>query len=153
MFFGSARAGERIETDSLSITLPNKWKLNLSSTPASAVEPDGELLQLSLKAVIEISGPGEALQVLEEVERNAATAMKSGADDPELSTVVALKTCRLVGGTVFQEWLSRTKDGKHTLAQFSMRGPRSLVFATYEGPFNDKSLEQIRRSLEQVQWK
>jgi hypothetical protein len=152
VLFGIAQA-ETIETDSLSISLPKNWKPHISSNPVSATGPNGELLQFSFKVVTGIRSAAEALFVLEEVERNAATAMLHGAADPDLETILPLSKRQLENGTVIQELISNTKDGKHTLAQFSVRGSRSLIFATYEASVNDKELRQIRNILENIKWK
>lgn len=153
MLFGIARASETIETDSVSIPLPKKWKADISSAPPSARGPGGELLQFSFKVVTGVQDAAGIVKVLDEVERNVATAIKKGADDPELTTVSPLARRRLPNGTMVQEHLSRTKDGKQAFAQFSFRGPRSLVFVTYEATSSEKALKEVVKSLEQMKWK
>ena len=110
-------------------------------------------MQFSPKTVTGIKSPEETNGILEEVEKNAATAIANGAADPDLVTVSPLERRRLSSGTSIQEHVSRTKDGKQVFAQFSVRGPRSLVFVTYEAPMNNKTLRQVRESLERIKWK
>jgi hypothetical protein len=153
ILFGFARAAETIETDSVSISLPRNWRANPLSAPPSAVGPNDELLQFSFKVVTGVQDKAGVTQALDEVERNVATAIAKSADDPELITVSPLERRRLPNGTYVQEHLSRTKDGMQTFAQFSFRGPRSLVFVTYEAPSSEKALQVVRKALEQMKWK
>ena len=153
IFFGVAQAAETIETDSMSISLPAGWKSNVSSAPISATGPKGEFIQFSPKTVTGIKSPEETNRILEDVEKNAATAIANGAADPDLVTVSPLERRRLSSGTTIQEHVSRTKNVKQVFAQFSVRGPRSLVFITYEAPMNNETLRQVRESLERIKWK
>lgn len=148
---GVAGAGEKIETDSLSITLPQGWKPNLKSNPISAAGPSGELLQLTLKTAAGGENPSEAAQILSEAEQKVATIMQQITADQKYVTVTPFKGSTLVNGASFQEIVSQTKDGKQVLAQFSLRGSQSFFFATYEAAVSpQKSLPDIRQALIQT---
>jgi len=150
---GAAMAGATIETSSFALTLPDGWIQNLASKPVSARGPRGELLQISSSGVTGQPTPQESARILREIEEVAVRSMGRAAADPALVTVTPLKKTMLPSGATLHEMVSKSRDGRSLLAQFSATGPRALVLLTVELPASAaSSIDAVRASVAAIQW-
>ena len=79
--------------------------------------------------------------------------MRRAAADPALVTVTPLKKTVLPSGATLHEMVSKSRDGRSLLAQFSATGPRSLVLLTVELPASaSSSVDAVRASVAAIQW-
>jgi hypothetical protein len=151
---GTAVAGQTIETDSFSLTLPDHWIPDLTTKPVSAKGPRGELLHVS-STVIQGSGPAnETERLRRELEAAVVRAMQRTASDPSMITVKPLAATTLPSGATLHEAVSRTRDGKSLVAQFALMGPPSVVLVTLDTPAASAtaSIAAIRAAVSAIRW-
>jgi len=148
-----AGAGETLETDTFTLTLPDRWTRDLTTTPVSARGPAGEFLQIS-SSTLKGEGTGaEATEVMRQVEDAATRSMRKVEADPTLTTVTPLRKRPLASGGTLHEMLSRTRDGSALFAQFCAAGPHTVVLVTVQLPATAaRSVDVIRQSVLRLRW-
>jgi hypothetical protein len=146
-------AGETLQTESFSLTFPDRWVGNFKTKPFSVKGPAGEILQLSSSSLSGLGSAEETAGVMRQVEDAAVKSMRQAESNPALVTVTPLKKTKLPSGATMHEMLSKSRDGKSLLAQFTAIGPRSVVLVTLESPAaSASSVDAIRKSVAGMRW-
>jgi hypothetical protein len=149
----AAYGGAAIETNSLRLTLPDRWTPDLRSKPISAKGPRGELLHLSSADLSGQGSPQEKRAVMQKVEERALAAMQAAEKDSGFKVTTPLKTEKLPNGRNFHRSVATSRDGTKLLASFVAVGPQTVVLATLDLPSSSvASIEAIEASLKGIQW-
>jgi len=149
----TAHAGPTIETNSLRLTLPDRWVTDLKRKPVSARGPRSELLQLSVSSVSGQGSAQEARTVIQKVEERALAALQAGEKDSGFKVTAPLKAEKLPNGSNLHRSVATSSDGTKMLASFVVAGPRTVVLATLDLPSAAAaSIEVIAASLKNIQW-
>jgi len=147
-------AGPTIETDSFSLTLPDRWVADLTTKPVSAKGPRGEVLHVASTVIRGSGSADESARLRRDLEAAVLRSVQRTASDPALVTVKPLAMTTLPSGVTLHEAVSRTRDGKALLAQFAVMGPPSVVLVTLDAPAasGTSSIDAIRAAVTAVRW-
>src|SRR5262245_951732 len=123
-----------IETDTFQLNVPDTWKVEALGNRLQILTLQNGFIILSSTS---ISGDGskEILkQTLEKIEQNVVNSMLEAAKNPELEKPMGPVKEVLKNGSVYQMMASFTHDKTYFFTQFSIKGPRTVVLVTFEGP-------------------
>jgi hypothetical protein len=153
LFGGAGKASSRIlESESLRIVLPPKWKVHRDATRASARGPDGEILKITSFS-IGGGGPSQELAEIraELVAKLRRTIEQTAGEDvfKEFSGITEEQTPSAT--VVFAALKSR--EGGFSFWQYGLAGPAAGLYANCQFPPGAKSADAILAAVKAAEWK
>jgi len=142
-----------IETDTFHINVPEHWKVEKLEKQLNVFTPRGGLLILWPTSIRDGEPPAEKNRMMNQLEQNALFAMRKAAEDDQLGRPMGPDKEVLYNGTVFYIMASITPNKSHFLAQYCIRGPRTVILATFEGPGPaGAEISIVSQFLKTVRW-
>ena len=140
-----------IETNSFLLHLPESWKVHDLGKRLEISTPNDGFIIVSSTC---LSGDGlELNDILSRVEQNAIISMQETAKQSELVETFGPASQTLPNGAIYTMMASFTTGKSYFLIQYSIRGPRTVMIVTFEGPAAaGQEIDVVSKIFKEIEW-
>ena len=141
-----------VESDSLRIVLPPKWKVRRDANPISARGPEGEILKVTS---FSISGGGPSQELAEiraELVMKLRRTIEQTASEEVFTGFSGITEEQMPSATLLFATL-KSRKGEFSFWQYGLVGPRTGVYANCQFPPGATSTQAMLAAVKAVEWK
>jgi hypothetical protein len=149
--FGTASA-RVLESGSLRIVLPPRWKVARAATRASARGPDGEILKITSFSISGDSPPEQLPEIRAEVVAKLRRTIEQTAGEDVFKEFSGITEEQTPSATLVFAAL-KSKQGGFSFWQYGLVGPAAGLYANCQFPPEAASAETVLAAVKAVEWK